>query len=565
MTEDEKLLAEYSQTQSEAAFREIVSRYLNLVYSTALRLVAGDAHRAEDVAQTVFVALAGNAGKLPPKVMLGGWLHRHTCFVAANTMRGERRRLAREREAVEMNSLDDNTGADFLQLAPLLDETINQLDQADRTAILLRFFEQKDFRVIGERLESSEDAARMRVNRAVEKLRELLAQGGIRTTSGALSAAIAASSVEAAPLGLAAKISAVAVSGAAATTTTIVAATKTIAMTTLQKIAVAAALTVAVGAGLYQAKKAADARAENQRLQAQQAPLAEQIQQLQQERAALIAENTKLESGQNQKELLALRGKVTLLSNEATKDAAKKAWNPMANMSSDPRMLEHMRVQSSRMVKRDYAKLFSNLNLPQVKADALNDLITKKHNANNDLMAKLISGNPDQSEMDKMGAETANQKMAVDEEIKQLLGADDYSKFQNYEGSLEQRSEISGPEGFAQELPAGQKLTSDQTEQLISAMAEVKQNFNFSSGAKPIGSTLGITAVAMEKPASGINMDAFTAEMQQLDDQYLARAQSILTPDQYTAFQGYLANQIQNFQMGIMMAPKTSQSGDTSR
>jgi len=562
MTEDEKLLAEYSQTQSEAAFREIVSRYLNLVYSTALRLVAGDTHRAEDVAQTVFVALAGNAGKLPPKVMLGGWLHRHTCFVAANTMRGERRRLAREREAVEMNSLDDNTGADFLQLAPLLDETINQLDEADRTAILLRFFEQKDFRVIGERLESSEDAARMRVNRAVEKLRELLAQGGIRTTSGALSAAIAASSVEAAPLGLVAKISAVAVSGAAATTTTIVAATKTIAMTTLQKIAVAAALTVAVGAGLYQAKKAADARAENQRLQAQQAPLAEQIQQLQQERAALIAENTELKSGQNQKELLALRGKVTLLANEvakATKDAAKKAWNPMANMSSDPLMLEQEHAQTSRKVKRDYAKLFADLNLPQDKADALNNLIVKKLNVYVDLNDDMMNSNPAQSQMDKLRAAAQKVKAAGDE-INQLLGAEDYSKFKNYEGSMDQRYEVSGPQGFARELSAGQALTSDQTEQLISTMAEVKQNFKFSSGAKPT-SPQGITAVITEKPASEINVDAFTAEMQQLDDQYLARAQSILTPDQITAFQGYLANQIQDLKYSLM-SQKASPSGN---
>src|SRR5438552_6320099 len=109
MTESRKLLEEYAQTGSEAALGDLVSRYLGLVYSAGLRLVEGDTHRAEDVAQTVFIDLARMARTLPQEVMLGGWLHRHTCFVAANVMRGERRRQARERQAVEMNALPDNS------------------------------------------------------------------------------------------------------------------------------------------------------------------------------------------------------------------------------------------------------------------------------------------------------------------------------------------------------------------------------------------------------------------------------------------------------------------------
>src|SRR5664280_494645 len=110
MTDSQKLLAEYVQSGSEPAFRELVARYLDLVYSVALRLVEGDTHRAEDVAQTVFADLARQARTLSPDVMLGGWLHRHTCFVAVNTMRGERRRQSRERQAVEMNALQNTSG-----------------------------------------------------------------------------------------------------------------------------------------------------------------------------------------------------------------------------------------------------------------------------------------------------------------------------------------------------------------------------------------------------------------------------------------------------------------------
>src|SRR5216110_1583778 len=124
MTDSQKLLAEYVRTGSEAAFRDLVTRYVDLVYSTALRLVEGDAHRAEDVAQVVFVDLARAARMLASEVMLGGWLHRHTCFVAAKTMRDERRRRNRERQAVEMTALPDHSEANLAQVAPVLDEAI---------------------------------------------------------------------------------------------------------------------------------------------------------------------------------------------------------------------------------------------------------------------------------------------------------------------------------------------------------------------------------------------------------------------------------------------------------
>src|SRR5665811_2328496 len=100
------------------------------------------------------------------------WLHRDTCLVAGHTLRGERRRQARERQAVEMNALQNHSEADYSLVAPLLDEAINELSEADRTAILLRFFEQQDFRAVGRALGSNEDAARMRVTRALEKLED---------------------------------------------------------------------------------------------------------------------------------------------------------------------------------------------------------------------------------------------------------------------------------------------------------------------------------------------------------------------------------------------------------
>src|SRR5213594_4236558 len=223
-------------TSMMRAFRELVIRYVDLVYSTALRLVEGDTHRAEDVAQTVFVDLTRKARTLSKDVMLGGWLHRHTCFVAANTMRGERRRRSRERQAVEMNALQNNAGADFPLVAPILDEAINELGEEDRKAVLLRFFEQQDFRSLGQALGSTEDAARMRVARALDKLQGLLKRRGVTTSSATLSLLLSANAVQAAPVGLAVTIStAAALAGTTIATTAIATATKAIAMTTLQK------------------------------------------------------------------------------------------------------------------------------------------------------------------------------------------------------------------------------------------------------------------------------------------------------------------------------------------
>src|SRR5687767_7950299 len=145
MTDTQQLLAQYVATGSEPAFRDLVARYVDLVYSAAVRLVNGDTHLAEDVTQTVFADLARLARTLSRETMLGGWLHRHTCFVASKTMRGERRRQERERQAVEMNALEDHSAANLASLAPILDDAVNQLGAEDRAAILLRFFEQHDF------------------------------------------------------------------------------------------------------------------------------------------------------------------------------------------------------------------------------------------------------------------------------------------------------------------------------------------------------------------------------------------------------------------------------------
>jgi RNA polymerase sigma factor (sigma-70 family) len=221
MTDNQRLLADYLSHGSESAFRQLVSNYLDLVYSTAVRLVGGDTHLAEDVTQIVFMDLARLAKKLSREVRLGGWLHRHTCFVAANTMRGERRRQFRERQAVEMNALTDISKAHLSQIAPIVDEAVNQLGAKDRAAVLLRFYERLDFRSVGEALGTNEAAAQKRVSRALEKLHNLLKHRGVTFSAAALAVVLADEAVIAAPAGLAASVSGTALAGALATGTTL--------------------------------------------------------------------------------------------------------------------------------------------------------------------------------------------------------------------------------------------------------------------------------------------------------------------------------------------------------
>lgn len=269
MTTERTLLADYAANGSERAFREVVRRYIDLVYSTAVRLVYGDTHLAEDVAQMVFADLARLARTLSPDVTLGGWLHRRTCHVALSLMRSQRRRQNRERQAAEMNAQQDSAESSFAQVAPLLDEAINQLAAEDRAAITLRFFERRDFRSIGEALGSTEDAAQKRVTRALEKLRGMLVSRGATVSVAGLAAALGAHAVTAAPAGLAVSVSSAALASAAASGGVTLTLLKLMAMTKSQ-VVVSAVVVAGLGTALVvEHQTSAKLREQNRALQAQ--------------------------------------------------------------------------------------------------------------------------------------------------------------------------------------------------------------------------------------------------------------------------------------------------------
>ena len=219
---DWQLLQIYVESRSEPAFAELVRLHLDWVYSVALRQV-GDRQLAEEVAQSVFVLLGRKGADLRPGTLLGGWLFRTTCYVASRARREEQRRKNREAKASVMlhdhNSPDsDETEILWQQLAPHLDQTVSSLSEADRAAILLRFYEKMPLRLIGERLGISEDAAKKRVSRALEKMRRSLERrGGGRITGTALAAVLAEKTAQPASAALAGAVVKISVSSSAST------------------------------------------------------------------------------------------------------------------------------------------------------------------------------------------------------------------------------------------------------------------------------------------------------------------------------------------------------------
>src|ERR1039458_6229176 len=270
MTSDLDLLGQFTRDHSQDAFTALVNRHVNLVYSAALRQ-ARSPQLAEEVAQSVFIDLARNAGKLKPDTVLTAWLYQVTRRTAIDVVRRESRRQLREQIASEMNAMNA-TASDWTHVEPFLDEAMHTLDDTDRAAVLLRYFENKSFREVGQTLGTSDDAAQKRVSRAVERLREFFTKRNVTVGAGGLVVLISTNAIQAAPAGLAIGISSAALAATAAGTGTTLTLLKLMAMTKLQA-AIIGTLVVAGVATTLVVQHQAKLREENQSLRQQIAQL----------------------------------------------------------------------------------------------------------------------------------------------------------------------------------------------------------------------------------------------------------------------------------------------------
>ena len=316
MATDTELLRSYAQDRSESAFAGLVQQHIDLVYSAALREAHGDAATAEDITQAVFVELAKKASSLVRHPALAGWLYTCVRRMTANVRRAEDRRQRREQEAQTMNELlsSDPSESVWRQVQPVLDDVMHELSETDRAAVVLRFFEERSLKEIGLALGLNENAARMRVDRALEKLQSLLAKRGVTSTASGLAVAITAGAIASAPTSLAASVATGALLAGASTTATTLTTLKLMTMTKLKLGVISAVVAAGVATPVVmQYRSQARLRDENQSLRQQ----VDQLTQLQSENERLSnlvaqANNDRLSKDQLS-ELMKLRGEVGLL------------------------------------------------------------------------------------------------------------------------------------------------------------------------------------------------------------------------------------------------------------
>lgn len=216
MVDDAELLQRYSGSGVEAAFTELVQRHVNLVYFTALRRTCGDAALAKDITQSVFSTAARKARDLTNHLSLTGWFYTTTRHLSDKAVKKEQTRRHYEQNAAMDALTTAESSPEWERVRPIIDGALEEMAERDREVILMRFFQSRGFADIGATLQISDDAARMRVDRALEKMKKLLHRRGLPSTAAALAVALSAQGTVTVPAGMAAAVSGAAIASAGA-------------------------------------------------------------------------------------------------------------------------------------------------------------------------------------------------------------------------------------------------------------------------------------------------------------------------------------------------------------
>ena len=354
MEEDRELLRRYAVDGSESAFAELVERHVKLVYSAALRQVEGDAHLAQDVTQSIFLDLARKSARLTRHNSLAGWLYTSVRFAAATARRTVRRRRERERQAQVTSEPDvePRIEAQWDVLQAVLDQAMHRLKEKDRHAVLLRYFEGKTLAQVGSALGLTEEAARKRIDRALDKLRATLEHRGAVVSGSALAAILGDKTAVAIPAGLT-----VALTSAAMASGATGASLPVLTFIAMTKLKITAALIVAGLATLvvYERQTNTKLRDENRVLREQVV----QIEELRAENQRLSRAGSSAANGlseQQSRELLRLRGQVGVLRRQLS-EYGKGAGNaPSAPQPDSWNDWTDQAAQEQAMAKMGYGK-----------------------------------------------------------------------------------------------------------------------------------------------------------------------------------------------------------------
>lgn len=517
-SDDMQLLQEYATGRSEAAFTALVSRHINLVYSAAMRSV-NNPHQAEDITQLVFVMLARKSRALRRGTVLSGWLYQTARLTAANFIRTEMRRQHREHQALIQSTMNAPEAEAWTRVGPVLDEAMSQLNEKDRNAIVLRFFEGRPLKEVGDALGATEDAAKMRVNRALDKLRDFFHHRGITVPAAALAAAISANSIQAAPAGLAESLAAGVVQGSALTGSTLSFVKGAIHIMTSTKISVA----IGVGAAAIIGLQWQQISTQKQTVKQLQAQVAQQTQDSRaqqagieklQERNAFYAKT--IAGMEHDVAKARARSSAALAAKTSAIPATK--GNAFAEMFKDPDMLEAMRPQQVMTAKLMYAPLVKQLNLSQEQADKFYDIIV-----DNGLKSfkAMQSGNP---------SPDAGKSMQAG--LQSLLGDAGYAQYTDYvKNDMAGQSTLMAIKNDFVDNP----LSDTQQQQLLQAMKTARQSVTASNPLDPS------QANPSDKMAM---MDQTMQQQEQINQNVLQQAAAFLSPDQLQTLSTSQSNMI---------------------
>ncbi|HZZ57844.1 MAG TPA: sigma-70 family RNA polymerase sigma factor [Opitutaceae bacterium] len=538
MPDDAELLQRYVRG-SDAAFTELVQRHANLVYSVALRQTGGDAHLAADVTSAVFTDLARRARGLAGGVVLGGWLYRAARFEAADAVRAERRRRERERKAHLMEELAAEgappaSAVDWEKLRPVLDHAISELPARDRDAVVLRFFEDRSFADLGARLRVSENAARKRVAHALERMQRALRRRGVRSTEAALAVILAQQVATAAPSALVASIVPPWAGAAPAglLVSTFMKATQT------WKIAAGLALLLAGTATFVHQQRTIG------RLESENAGLRLSQQQVARLRAEIGRLHAAARAGSRGGALDGAAG--------AGRAGAFGPMNIVRSLNS-PDMQRLMALQQKFALDSRYAGLFKQLHLGADKLDQLKQLMVSRQMVANDVFGSAVQQGLDpMQDRSELAGLVKDGEAKVDDEIRSLLGDEDFAAYQSYEQTLPQRSLV---QQLQQSLSySAEPLTDAQADQLVQILAQNPAPAPAGGG----GARVAVSASAGSGPGEGLPPPTFMFGGPPISDAAVAAASSLLTPAQLAALQSL---QQQQAAMGSILQTLKSVSG----
>jgi RNA polymerase sigma factor (sigma-70 family) len=500
-----------------------------MVYSAALREMNGDGALAEDVSQAVFTELARKAPRLLNHPALAGWLYTTVRHLAANLRRAEQHRQRREEEAQSMNEVpsEDSPNEAWQRIRPVLDDALHELKEADREALVLRFLEDRTLREVGARLGLNENAARMRVDRALEKLRGLLARRGITSTASGLVAALALGVLTPAPAALAVTIAGTALASGAAAGSTILTLMKFMSITKVSLVGAVVVASIAVPA--WQQTRLQRVKSENAELRVQETEWrarkeelgalsneVERLRKVEADKAEL--ERLRQWQAQTEPELLRLRGMAGVarranaeaeqLRAQLARQAREAGTNPFSGAMAD-----FMKQAAEQQVEGRLSRLSASLHLTPEQAQAARDILMRQAQAMSAGMQQFFSGKFNKEEMlAKLGKDAGN----PDEQIKALLTPEQKAGYPNYQ---QEEAAYNARMTANQELLQLQTtlgLAAEQQDRVFAALYDV--NFNQLTG--------------NAKPTSTNKVEA----MQWVLDQKAKALEPILTPAQMESY-----------------------------